>query len=387
MVKLQLGANYRRNWIQLFFASALHRSAHTKDRIYFLRKIEHRKVHVLQLHCRDVFFFGALPHRAELRWVFQLIISCGCTCHVAEIRRSTRLSGTTFEMQRSIEELLCFSLPWCSLVPTNSHFGPWILRFQQLSRQKLPGCTVECELLGFQGGDSCEDWIGSACPLTEKTRRLSLCWKSWNRTPHNATNPNWAEGKQCRRATNVLFRAKSGQLQLHSKDIKDKQRCFLVTSAARCCFCVCSWSKVQRETPCSTTSTCMRLNDPGRERDEITCSEMRRIQLFQKILGYILGYIRIYLDHRVTLWHTSDMWTRSQISVTSVMVLLSRGHLMATAETLPTKWYNMMLIQWNGHIPDIPSRLLKRFTNALDRSHGSGAATCEIRDAKFLGRN
>ena len=84
--------------------------------------------------------FGALPHGAELRWVFQLIISCGCTCHVAEICRSTRLSGTTFEMQRSIEELLCFSLPWCGLVPTNSHFGPWILRrFQHLSRQKLPG--------------------------------------------------------------------------------------------------------------------------------------------------------------------------------------------------------------------------------------------------------
>ena len=120
--------------------SSRNRSAHAKDRIYFLRKIEHRKVHVLQLHCRDVFFFGALPHGAELRWVFQLIISCGCTCHVAEICRSTRLSGTTFEMQRSIEELLCFSLPWCGLVPTNSHFGPWILRrFQHLSRQKLPG--------------------------------------------------------------------------------------------------------------------------------------------------------------------------------------------------------------------------------------------------------
>jgi len=93
----------------------------------------------LQLHCRDVFVLGALPHRAELRWVFQLIISCGCTCLVAEISKSTRLSGTTFEMQRSIEELLCFSLPWCGLVPTNSHFGPWILRFQHLSRQKLPG--------------------------------------------------------------------------------------------------------------------------------------------------------------------------------------------------------------------------------------------------------
>ena len=67
-------------------------------------------------------------------------------------------------------------------------------------------------------------------------------------------------------------------------------------------FCLCCdafWSKVQRETPCST-STCMRLNDSGRERDEKHTS-------ITNILGYILGYIRIYLHHGLCLklaWHT-----------------------------------------------------------------------------------
>ena len=73
-----------------------------------------------------------------------------------------------------------------------------------------------------------------------------------------------------------------------------------MTSAARCCFYVCFWSKVQRETPCSTTSTWIRLNDPGRERDEKHTS-------IANILGYILGYIRIYLHHGLCLklaWHT-----------------------------------------------------------------------------------
>ena len=65
-------------------------------------------------------------------------------------------------------------------------------------------------------------------------------------------------------------------------------------------FCLCCdafWSKVQRETPRSTTSTCMSLNDLGREWDEKHTSISKKTWIYVGILGYAW----IYLDHRLRL--------------------------------------------------------------------------------------
>ena len=59
----------------------------------------------------------------------------------------------------------------------------------------------------------------------------------------------------------MMHFAKSRQSVL---PLQKEQMCFLDDFV--CCDAF--WSKVQRETPRLTTSTCMRLNDLGRERDE-----------------------------------------------------------------------------------------------------------------------
>ena len=117
--------------------------------------------------------------------------------------------------------------------------------------------------------------------LEVKDRNRSLRPMSWNWTQSDENSRRAADAK--------LAKSRQSVLPLQKR-----------TDALFGWFCLCCdafWSKVQRETPRSTTSTCMSLNDLGHEWDE------KHISLTNNILGYILGtwVYRIYLDHRLKL--------------------------------------------------------------------------------------
>ena len=114
--------------------------------------------------------------------------------------------------------------------------------------------------------------------LEVKDRNRSLRPMSWNWTQSDENSRRAADAKLA----------------------KSRQSVLPLTDALFGWFCLCCdafWPKVQRETPRSTTSTCMSLNDLGREWDEKHTSISKKTWIYVGTLGYPW----IYLDHRLKL--------------------------------------------------------------------------------------